>query len=581
MAGTSVSTVHDPTALYWNPAGLAASGGTITGEHLFLYGGARYDFVGLSVPSHIGTFGLGALQLARNNIVARNSINDPGTQVSNTQSDYMLGFARDFGEHWSIGVVANVLDYNIDGYSAKGFGLDAGTHGRYGQEEFLGLKHVVWSVGGAVKNLVEPTLTLNQDAESYPREIRAGAAMSFETASRPQTSGVIEHDRATVQLSVRDVAGSPGLNPAIGLAYDYLGIFVFRLGFDGNLSAGVGFRTVDNRFLLDYSMANEPFSLDHRFTISYRFGAPATKPDEKFREVIDNEYERAKAQAESLAQENFATGQAFFKDQKYQQAEEPYRVAALLLPEDRRMSSAYKRAQEAFRFQEIHRLSVDATLNPGPGQEARAYLDIAELLSLGSENKEELSRVLGQIEPRIPSDLYVQYSQQVLNTSTDSARQFISSGRYGEAKQIVGFLDAIASTQSAPAIAILAQEITSKAGTVRSDFESLSSEQKEHADVRLAHAALAMLRAFPDDAAAAARAHAALAHYRADSPLSIKERFYVKKLYYLAAACYARRTEAALRDAARYLGEILSRDPSDEDADTLWSAMAREGLARQ
>ena len=44
MGSAVVSTVHDPTALYWNPAGLAASGGMISGEHLFLFSGARYDF---------------------------------------------------------------------------------------------------------------------------------------------------------------------------------------------------------------------------------------------------------------------------------------------------------------------------------------------------------------------------------------------------------------------------------------------------------------------------------------------------------------------------------------------------------
>src|SRR5208282_3773346 len=79
LAGTVVSTVHDPTALFWNPAGLAAAGGTVSGEHHFLFDGARYDFLGLSVPSKIGTFGLGALQLNRGDIIARTAIDDPGT----------------------------------------------------------------------------------------------------------------------------------------------------------------------------------------------------------------------------------------------------------------------------------------------------------------------------------------------------------------------------------------------------------------------------------------------------------------------------------------------------------------------
>lgn len=582
MAGTSVSTIHDPTALYWNPAGLSRSGGMISGEHLFLFGGARYDFVGLTVPSRFGTFGGGALQLERSNIVARNAIDDPGTSVSNTQSVYLLGCARQLGEHWSAGVTADMLDFSIAGYSNRGFGLDAGAQGHYNGDDFLGLKRVVWSLGAMVKNLIEPKLTLSQDEESYPRELRAGAALSFETSSRPQSSGVIEHDRATIQVSARQVAGAPGLNPAIGLAYDYLGVMVFRMGYDGNVSAGMGFRTPDERFALDYSMENEPFALDHRFTISYRFGAPAqNKPKGEFREVIDDEYERAKAQAEGLAQENYATGETLFRDQKYQQAAEPFRLAALLTPEDKRMSEAYKRAQEAFRVQEIHRLSTDATLNPGPGQESKAYLAIAELLDLGAENKDELTGVLQRIIPRIPTDDYTQLSRQVIDTSTSAVRQLVLAGRYGEAKHIVDMLAAVADKGSSAYVSVLADNLSAKAAAVRKEFETLSEEQKDHADVRLARAALALMRAFPDDAAAAERAHVALARYRADSPLSIKERFYVRKLYYLAAAGYVRHTEASLSDAARYLAEVQSRDPSDEAADSLWSAMTREGSARQ
>ena len=582
LAGTSVSTVHDPTALYWNPAGLASAGGMISGEHLFLFGGARYDFVGLTVPSRFGTFSGGALQLERSNIVARTAIDDPGTDVSNTQSVYLLGYARPLSEHWTAGVTADMLDFNIAGYSNRGFGLDAGMQGRYEGDDFLGLKRVVWSLGAMVKNLVEPKLTLSQDAENYPREYRAGAALSFETASRPQSSGVIEHDRATIQVSARQVTGAPGLNPAIGLAYDYLGVMVFRLGYDGGVSGGMGLRTPDQRFALDYSLENQPFALDHRFTISYRFGAPAEKkPAAVFREVIDSEYERAKAQAEALAQENAATGETLFRDQKYQQAAEAFRLASLLTPDDKRSAGAYKRAQEAFRVQEIHRLSTDATLNPGPGQEPKAYLAIAELLGLGVENKDGLTGVLQRIVPRIPAEDYAQLSRQVIDTSTAAVRQLAAAGRYEEARRVVEMLAVVSDKPSAGLVSVLNDALAAKAAGVRKDFDSLSEEQKDHADVRLARAALAMLRAFPEDASAAARARAALARYRADAPLSIKERFYVRKLYYLAAAGYVRHTEASLADAARYLGEIQARDPSDEDADALWSAMTREGLVKQ
>ncbi|MDE2291889.1 MAG: hypothetical protein KGL53_07385, partial [Elusimicrobia bacterium] len=207
LGGTVLSAVHDPTALYWNPAGLADAGGMVSGEHLFLYGGARYDFLALSVPSRFGTFGVGALQLERGNIVARSAIDDPGYTVSNTQSDYMAGVGAPVGRHWKVGVTGNVLDFEMAGYADKGWGLDAGAQGDYAQDELLGLERLVWSFGGTVKNLVEPKLTMMEDTEAYPRELRGGVSVAFQSASRASADGTLSHDRVRLLASVRRVAG--------------------------------------------------------------------------------------------------------------------------------------------------------------------------------------------------------------------------------------------------------------------------------------------------------------------------------------------------------------------------------------
>jgi len=36
LGRAAVSVIQDPTALHWNPAGLAGAGGAVTGEHQFL-----------------------------------------------------------------------------------------------------------------------------------------------------------------------------------------------------------------------------------------------------------------------------------------------------------------------------------------------------------------------------------------------------------------------------------------------------------------------------------------------------------------------------------------------------------------
>jgi hypothetical protein len=579
LAGGMVSIVHDPTALYWNPAGLASAGGMVSGEHLFLYDGARYDFLGLSVPSGLGTFGLGALQLDRGGIIARSAIDDPGSTVSNTQSIYLLGLGRALNEHWSVGSTLNVLDFNLAGYKDKGWGLDAGVQGAYPQEEFWGLKRLVWSFGAAVRNLIEPKITLMSDTEAFPRELRGGVGLSFQAASRASASGVVAHDRALVLLSARKVSGDGALNPGLGFAYDYQNLLVFRLGFDGDLSAGVGFHTPDGKFILDYAMENKPLALNHRFTLSYRFLAPKTKPRETYAEEIDDGYAQAKSQAEALAHDNVATGEKHFKDQEYHEALAAFNLATLLSPDDKGIALAYRRAQEAFRRQEIHRLSTDATLDPATGQEEQAYLDLAKLLDLGADGRETLQRRLANIALRIPEEQRLRLSRQVVDRRLDAARRLVALGAISEARQLEDTAAVFASSEAAAGLAQLREETSAKEAALRKAFAAASSE--DWPGMTLARTALALRRALPDDGPLAETVTAALARYRAAYPLSMKERFYLRKLYYLAALRRARNVGDDAIESRTYLAEIQRRDPADEDADTLLDAMALEGLAHE
>lgn len=578
LSGTIVSTVHDPTALYWNPAGLAAAGGMVSGEHLFLYDGARYDFIGLSVPSRAGTFGLGALQLNRGGIVARQAVDDPGTSVSNTQSIYLLGFGRPLTEHWSVGATANVLDFNLAGYKDKGWGVDTGAQGSYPQDEFWGLKRLVWSFGAQIKNLIEPKITLMSDTESFPRELRGGAGLSFQTASRASANGVVSYDRAMILLAGRKVSGEPGLHPGLGLAYDYQNILVFRAGFDGTLSAGVGFHTPDGKFIVDYSMENRPLALSHRFTMSYRFLTPKAKPKETYAEEIDAGYEEARTQAQALARENTASGDGSFKDQNYRAALGAYRLASVLDPDNRETAVSYRRAQEAYRRQRIQQLSTDAVLDPASGQEAQAFSGVAELLDLGADNRALLVRRLGAIGERLSATDRARLTGDLTDKRLAAARLLIAAGDLAEARRIEDTLDVVRSTQAADAVSALEQETASRSAAVRKALDSAAAEASPDSAAVLA--AMAARRAFPDDSSVSSRAGEVVTRYRSGHPLSLKERFYLRKLYYLSALRYARRSNDDLREAGVYLAEVRRRNPADVDADTLLDAMAREGLAQ-
>ncbi len=342
----------------------------------------------------------------------------------------------------------------------------------------------------------------------------------------------------------------------------------------------VAFQTGDDPKLAWLSFQNSfnPLSTEEE-RLSFRFLQTKTKTHETYAEEIDNGYAQAKSQAEALAREHLATGEGSFKDQDYRKAIEAFHVAALLAPEDKGMALAYHRAQEAFRRQEIHRLSTDATLDPATGQEEAACFNIAELLDLGADNRPELLRRLASISRRLSPEDRQKLAKDVFDKRVEAARRLTAAGAIGEAQQIEETLEVFASTESAPALAMLKQETSGRGDTVRKAFEAAYAEERP--TVGLVQIALAVRRAYPDDAGLSKKASEALARYRAAYPLSMKETFYLRKLYYLSALRYARRVGDDVRDASAYLAEIQRRDPADEDADTLLDAMAREGLARE
>jgi hypothetical protein len=590
MAGSVVSDIHDPTALYWNPAGLADAGMMISGEHLFLVGGARYDFMGLSVPSDFGSFGFGVTQLARDNIVARSAIDDPGYDVSNTQSDYMAGFAKKLGRHWSAGISANVLDFNLAGYSDMGWGLDAGVMGHYEEDEFMGLRRVVWLMGADLKNIAQPQINLAGGgaqplgaAENYPRELFAGGGLSFQAASRPQDSGIIEHDRGTILFSLQRTAGDPNFYPALGFEYSYLDILIVRIGFDGSLTGGIGLHTEDDRFELDYSLENDPLGLNNRFTLAYRFSSQNQEGDkdqlskhEIYREVIDADYVQAKTRAETLAKQDFSAGEKYFNDQEFSKASYAFRVASILNPNDKTIQEAYRRARKAERILQIRGDEADISEGFSAANFARDYVDIFELLNLRADNQERLLRLLRRLISKAPPNQYEQISSRLFKAEISAAKGLENIGRLSRAERVAQTLQMIATPLLKKTADDIEREITDREDSLKSEFNELSKQDGGATSANLAKTALDIRRAFPDDSSLTKQASLALGNFRSHNPLSIRESFYLKKLYYLAAADFARKTPGSAQEAEKYLHQILSDNPIDENADSLLADFSRE-----
>lgn len=515
--------VADPTALYWNPAGLASAGGAVTGEHLFLYDGARYNFVGLSLPSRLGHLGLGVLQLHRGGITARRSISDPGIEVSNTQSDYLLGFARPLGSRWSLGSTLNLLDFNLAGYRDLGVGADLGVQGSLPRADGRTLRRPVWRFGGVLKNLLEPGIRLKDEDESLPRELRLALGLGFDGLSRFSfRSGEIHRDRVQVLASARRLFGEPELHLSLGLSYELHDLLTFRLGFEDNLVAGMGLTTGDRRFVIDYAVESRPLSKNHRFTLSYRFAEPkeSARPAAVER---DDGYASARRRAAALSDEHYARGKAAFADLRFRDCLEDLELAALLLPDDPERRSFYERAREVER--RARRQSLPEASE-------------AEFHELHSRAMRLAERC------RYAQALELAADAELVRSSTSSARA------------LSGWISRMSAETRAELLGVV-----HGAGETPTQEALLAAEE--------------LLRGFPDDAEARQAAQALRARGLKGARLDARERLYLRKLYYLAAAKFVRREYPAASDL---LHEVLRRAPADEFAAGLRDAMLDRGL---
>ena len=168
------SVADDATAIYYNPAGLALQRGSVYAEHTPVFGGGRYNFIGFNYPSALGSFGLGVIQYATDGIETRQNIGDTAVDASASQTAWYVPF----GTHWrsfalgdfAVGTSLKKVDENLDGSHDTGFGLDAGALYSKVTNDVSGFLRPNLRVGVSVKNLVQPSISLESSKETFPTE---------------------------------------------------------------------------------------------------------------------------------------------------------------------------------------------------------------------------------------------------------------------------------------------------------------------------------------------------------------------------------------------------------------------------
>jgi hypothetical protein len=120
--------VNEPTALYWNPAGLAAVRGThVTFTHLSWLQSINHEFAAVTFPGFGGTLGLGLIAQTIPGIQIRTKPTAEPIGTFDAQDlAVMLAFSRQWRPNLAAGFAVKYLYEKIYLNSAAGFAVDLG-----------------------------------------------------------------------------------------------------------------------------------------------------------------------------------------------------------------------------------------------------------------------------------------------------------------------------------------------------------------------------------------------------------------------------------------------------------------------
>ncbi len=266
LGGAYGSVSGDPTALYWNPAGLAGLERTsVAAAHTNLIGmGFHEQFGSLALPTwRLGTF---ALSLRRYGVDGIEERDDRGTLLAddlrNTESELAFGYGRAIGPAWQVGAALKMQRQELAGQSASGLGLDAGIIVRPGLA-LGGTSH--WAqnlnLGLTFRNIIEPAIRLETEEVRDPSAIRLGGSYAVPLGTQLQALFTVDIEK-TKEMDSRLHAGAE---------VAFLDLIALRVGANnGTLAAGLG--ATYRNLTLNYAFEDNPLEMVHRFGVGFAFG---------------------------------------------------------------------------------------------------------------------------------------------------------------------------------------------------------------------------------------------------------------------------------------------------------------------
>lgn len=252
LGGAFVAAADEPLGVVWNPASLSQLyQNELRFETARLFEDTSINGFSFAVPgSRLPSFGLSVLSQSSGDFERTNELNDPLGTFNTGDTAFLLTMAKNFSPRFALGGNLKIARQTVEEFGGGGVGFDVGG---------------IWSlsskarIGVSLLNVGGPSITLRDTKESYPTEVRAGAATTV-LGGRGLISAEIDH---LAGLGMRFHGGSEyWIQPAIAL----------RVGYDDTYPAGGFSYRIDPRMQIDYALSDHELGFTHRIGLSYRFG---------------------------------------------------------------------------------------------------------------------------------------------------------------------------------------------------------------------------------------------------------------------------------------------------------------------
>ncbi len=311
-----VAMANDPTAVFWNPAGLEVIPRTsLTLFHNQLFEGTMYDFVGFAYPTlNYGTVGLGFTRVGTDDVPYVSEHNVVLGSMNYEEDELYISYAKKlpFRLYGGLTFKFRRQSFSLINQNATGLGLDFGLMYRPEWENKF-LRNL--GFGFSFRNLVSPDMKLGSRVDNEPYYWTFGLVKGFRMGTGGQVNIVLDYGKSKYESgSIR-----------MGTEYIFRGMGSIRLGYDNSqfaLGAGIKYSFVHIDYSFGSSMAGGEFPPTHRFSLTFDIGKSRQelillaeeKRKQRERELVERTKEEER---QNFIKTHLEKGKEYLAAQKY------------------------------------------------------------------------------------------------------------------------------------------------------------------------------------------------------------------------------------------------------------------------